>query len=354
MAAECDLAEWFANPSVYSVQQPALFFTGPPSNRHEPLQAAFDIRFYDPQTRQTRSLREQGVLPVCQRHKYQLDVRLNRPAHVYLLWISPRGEVAPVYPWKAGSKWEPEHPDEPVRPGCCLPRLTEKGYGRWGLTADGGVETVVLLAREEPLSAQEHAQVYLLGGEPAGHAGAGRPVAAAVVRLHRRNQRDEGIRSQRGNLGRSVVSDGKPAPGPIRRPVRPGARGPVHQPRSFVNDARSYGRLHAPVVNALVQQRDWSGLIRYWMAHQHQPALDAAVRVVGELDDHPRGEFAVDLFWTAFAKNPLDFELEIPEAMFDASRAEEQGVLALIHLFPRLALCETCRTICSRAPAATI
>jgi CHAT domain-containing protein/predicted Zn-dependent protease len=34
---------------------------------------------------------------------------------------------------------------------------------------------------------------------------------------------------------------------------------------------------HAPWVNKLVQQEDWAGLVRYWIAHQHKPALDAAI-----------------------------------------------------------------------------
>ena len=39
-------------------------------------------------------------IPVAAGQLFQIDVRLNRPAHVYLLWINPQGLVAPVFPWK--------------------------------------------------------------------------------------------------------------------------------------------------------------------------------------------------------------------------------------------------------------
>ena len=31
--------------------------------------------------------------------------------------------------------------------------------------------------------------------------------------------------------------------------------------------------LHRPFVRELVEGGDWAALVRYWMAHQHEPAL---------------------------------------------------------------------------------
>ena len=42
--------------------------------------------------------------------------------------------------------------------------------------------------------------------------------------------------------------------------------------------------VHAPYVQELVVAHDWAGLVRYWMAHQHTAALDAAIEVEGSFE----------------------------------------------------------------------
>jgi serine/threonine protein kinase len=120
-----------------------------------PLQAKLDLLFYDETKKRMRSVVEPGVLPVASGATFQIDLRLNRPAHAYLLWIDPQGEVRPVYPWEPNSAWKLTGNDEPLQGGLLLPKTADGKYARWPLSGPGGVETVVLLAREEPLTKRE-------------------------------------------------------------------------------------------------------------------------------------------------------------------------------------------------------
>jgi CHAT domain-containing protein/tetratricopeptide (TPR) repeat protein len=58
---------------------------------------------------------------------------------------------------------------------------------------------------------------------------------------------------------------------------------------------------HARYVRPLADAGDWSALVRYWIAHQHPPALDKAISVVwqrgvtGRREWHKLGEFLEDL-----------------------------------------------------------
>jgi hypothetical protein len=78
----------------------------------------------------------------------QLRAELNRPAYVYLLWVEADGKVIPVYPW-ADLKWA-QRPamEQPVS------RLSRpEGNDGWPVGGPAGIESAVLLAREEPLPA---------------------------------------------------------------------------------------------------------------------------------------------------------------------------------------------------------
>jgi hypothetical protein len=81
---------------------------------------------------------------------------------LYVLWIDPQGKVAPVYPWKPGH-WE-------SRPAIELPNdhlsLPEAADGAWPIQKGiAGMETLLLLARETPLSPQVDLRL-LLGDLP--------------------------------------------------------------------------------------------------------------------------------------------------------------------------------------------
>ncbi len=92
----------------------------------------------------------------------QLEVNLDRPAYVYVVWIDSDGSTLPIYPWDFGHSaklWKaPLRPDSlktPGRPDSMLaaasiscPQSSTKGFRAVGLP---GMQHVVLLARTKPL-----------------------------------------------------------------------------------------------------------------------------------------------------------------------------------------------------------
>jgi serine/threonine protein kinase len=134
-------------PEEAAMQGPIMLTT--------PLHASLDILFWDGQQRRKRSIAEPGALPVRTGTLFQIESRLNRPACLYLIWISSEGKVGPVYPWEPGSAWDLRRPGE--RTACLLLPAHDPahGYGPWPITGPLGVETLVLMVREEPLSPDE-------------------------------------------------------------------------------------------------------------------------------------------------------------------------------------------------------
>ncbi len=121
-----------------------------------PLDAALELVFWDATAKRRAGIDEPGVLPVKSGDEFRIEVRLNRPAFVYLIWIDGQGNIAPVYPWKPESEfpdWEAPV-DERATTALSLP-LGDDG-AVLPIEGAAGVETLVLLARDEPLSRQEH------------------------------------------------------------------------------------------------------------------------------------------------------------------------------------------------------
>jgi hypothetical protein len=98
-------------------------------------------------------LPDADALPLQAEDQVRIEVELNREAYLYVLQIDTEGRVTPVYPWKGG-KW-PDRPEgERKRRRLSLPEESARGGGEGGWeVAEGppGMETMVLLAREEPL-----------------------------------------------------------------------------------------------------------------------------------------------------------------------------------------------------------
>jgi hypothetical protein len=116
----------------------------------ETLHAALDVLLWDEREGQYHSITEPGVLPLRTGSRFQVQVRLNRPAHVYLLWLTGEGAAQPLYPWQE-ERWDRYAPAPPVE-RLLLPRPEGKhGYQPWELTGPAGVETLVLLARPDAL-----------------------------------------------------------------------------------------------------------------------------------------------------------------------------------------------------------
>jgi CHAT domain-containing protein len=120
--------------------------------------------------------------------------------------------------------------------------------------------------------------------------------------------------------------------------------------------------VHAPYVQELVAAGDWAGLARYWLAHRHEAALDAAIELVSERAGRQgglwsalgaaiglvsrrtgggRGQWpALGAFLVAVRENPLDLKRQASAEMVRACTPGDQATLSLLLLDPRAALCE--------------
>jgi hypothetical protein len=83
--------------------------------------------------------------------RVHLRAELSREAYVYLLWVDAEGKVDVYYPWDR-EKDDLSVPPPPQTPRRVVdsPAALDKG---WGIEGAGGLETILLLARREPLPA---------------------------------------------------------------------------------------------------------------------------------------------------------------------------------------------------------
>jgi hypothetical protein len=125
-----------------------------------PLEGSIDVVI----TRTGRSLpmrlRHPEARPLRLGDRVRIEVELNRPAYVYVLWIDTEGKVWPLYPWVEGD-WNRRGTEESVRE-LVLPqsdlggvrRDVREGPPNYPTRAGPeGMETLLLLARATPLPA---------------------------------------------------------------------------------------------------------------------------------------------------------------------------------------------------------
>jgi serine/threonine-protein kinase len=126
-----------------------VFSFHPDGGSPEPLKGWIDVQVYKSQRqREPLRLNDPEALPLRPGDMIAVQAELNRPAYLYVLWIDTRGRVRPVYPWKPGhweSRPEVERPVRRLR----RPEALDMFYPMEKEPA--GIETLVLLAREEPL-----------------------------------------------------------------------------------------------------------------------------------------------------------------------------------------------------------
>jgi tRNA A-37 threonylcarbamoyl transferase component Bud32 len=102
------------------------------------------------------SLDEPNVLPLQAGDALRIEARTARPAYFYVLNMDAEGKVWPMYPWR-NDNWD-DVPDEKPRTFFCIP---DPGQGDASKLDPGpsGIESVVVLARETPLTAAEREQL---------------------------------------------------------------------------------------------------------------------------------------------------------------------------------------------------
>jgi hypothetical protein len=111
----------------------------------ETLHAGLDVLLVDEPKRRRTSITEPGALPAPGGSRIQLRAHVNRPAYLYLVWLSSEGLATPVYPWQPG-KWARQ------AGAAATEVLLPDSGSTWGIDSPAGVESVLLLVREEPLS----------------------------------------------------------------------------------------------------------------------------------------------------------------------------------------------------------
>jgi hypothetical protein len=97
-----------------------------------------------------------GALPARPEDQIRAEVRLNQPAHIYLLALSAQGEVTPLYPWHRDVRTLERTLNDPppvVPPQTELTWPSEESVKGLALDTQSGLETIVLLARRTPLPA---------------------------------------------------------------------------------------------------------------------------------------------------------------------------------------------------------
>ncbi len=124
------------------------------------LTARLEVLVYgaEPHRRGLR-LDDRDALPIRRGDHIRVEAALNRPAYVYLLWINARGEVAPLYPWPAGH-WTGR--GDQLRDWVGLPEVVDQAWPMEEQIPDG-LETVLLLARRDPLPSEVNLRELLSG-----------------------------------------------------------------------------------------------------------------------------------------------------------------------------------------------
>lgn len=141
------------------------------------------------------SLEEAGVLPLRAGDGLRIEARTTRPAYFYVLNLDATGKVLPMYPWR-NNDWDDITKEEP-RDFFCIP---DPSKGDWAKLTAGpsGMEAVVVLARDTPLTAGERQRLRTLLGVWPKEQGVFDPLRAAVSigadKVHFADARDQAAR----------------------------------------------------------------------------------------------------------------------------------------------------------------
>lgn len=98
--------------------------------------------------------------------------------------------------------------------------------------------------------------------------------------------------------------------------------------------------LHSPYIGKLQESGDWAGLIRYWMAHFHEAALDAAVDVIRRRSKGGEKWRALVEFLREVRLQPFDQRRKLPDTLAGGWPPMEQKTINLLVMTPFIAMCE--------------
>jgi class 3 adenylate cyclase len=129
-----------------------------------PIHGTADIRVFNRNhvERNDRSISYDGLLPLRPGDCVRLEVNLDRPAFIYLVWIAPSGNVIPVYPWHHGD-WTRVNEEKPTD------RLVFPGEDSDGFPMKANVqgrEIFLALVRSTPLPSEFDLKAFLSSSVP--------------------------------------------------------------------------------------------------------------------------------------------------------------------------------------------
>jgi hypothetical protein len=133
-----------------------LFFY-PSHSAEVPLAGELIIRVWSPdgETKPGLKVDEPGALPVREKDWIHVEVRLNQPAYVYVLWLESQGEVTALYPWNDNEIVRAATVPPPRRPPARIVHSPQRVTRGWPADDKEGLETVLLLVRRTPLPADQ-------------------------------------------------------------------------------------------------------------------------------------------------------------------------------------------------------
>lgn len=122
-----------------------------------PLRAEWQVRVWKKDdVGRMQDLSDPGVLPLAAGDYLQIVATADRPAYFYLIQLESTGSAAPLYPWK-NYDWKQRGPEQ-ARDGLRWPDDPVKNAAPLS-DSPSGIEAIVLLVRDTPLSAEEHARL---------------------------------------------------------------------------------------------------------------------------------------------------------------------------------------------------
>jgi hypothetical protein len=124
-----------------------------------PLTASLDVRVWKRQDRSVGlPLGDPRALPLREGDALRIEAAVSRPAYLYLIQLGTKGEAWPLFPWQKDD-WN----NRPVEQPRTTLQVPQNLQGIAPLEAGpSGIETLVLLARGEPLTPEENAALARL------------------------------------------------------------------------------------------------------------------------------------------------------------------------------------------------
>ena len=132
-------------------------------------------------------------MPVRNGKQIHLELALNQPACIYLIWIDGQGVVDPLYPWDRSFQSMPAYePAENVHSPV-------QGDSGWPVNGPSGLETALLLVRGTPLPPETDLAAMIgkvsrryvpIRWNAVFRLDAGQPAVAVVLEQHRGLGRD--------------------------------------------------------------------------------------------------------------------------------------------------------------------